>query len=146
MSGGRATVHRRQGVLLGRQAGDITATAPEGHSLTDQYFIECKFYRTLRLELFLFYGSGPLAQFWRRTAVEADRYGKVPFLIAKQNRLPSLVVLPWGAQDQLTQHSNTIASLRVTRRDYAIDLFVCFLDDFLRLTYVDMEYPPRSHL
>jgi hypothetical protein len=39
MSGGRSTVANRRGVKLNRQAGDITSTSPEGHALTDKFFI-----------------------------------------------------------------------------------------------------------
>jgi hypothetical protein len=84
MSGGRATVGAKSGRDHARQAGDVCAVAPEGHALTGTYYIECKFVRSLRLDRFLL-GSGPLAAFWRVAAREADRYGRAPLLIAKQN-------------------------------------------------------------
>src|ERR1700686_1673675 len=77
MSGGRATVaHRRQIVQSEaagttwpsappvRQAGDITAVAPEGHKLTDLFLVECKHYRDLDFDLFIF-KKGRLYQFWK---------------------------------------------------------------------------------
>jgi len=92
MSGGRATVAVKKGVSLARQAGDITATAPEGHQLTDLFYIECKFYQNLRTDQFFFKSTGPLANFWNETCKQAEKYGRKPLLIAKQNRLPSLVL------------------------------------------------------
>jgi hypothetical protein len=88
MSGGRATVKRGEV----RQAGDITAVAPEGHSLTDYYYIECKAYRTLDIASFLVKGVGVLSKFWEVTCREAKSHGRHPMLIAKQNNMPILVL------------------------------------------------------
>lgn len=87
MSGGRAT--RDKDV---RQAGDITAVAPEGHILTDNVYIECKHYKDLNLASFLLEGRGVLAQFWRKTCTEAVIRGKIPCIIAKQNAKPTLFI------------------------------------------------------
>lgn len=92
MSGGRATVAGRKGDVLRRQAGDITATSPEGHKLTDQYYVECKFYADLELGNFLL-GRGTLHKFWETTFREAEQYGKQPLLIAKQNRVDTLFLV-----------------------------------------------------
>jgi hypothetical protein len=91
MSGGRATVARTRGRVV-RQAGDITAVAPEGHALTDLTYIECKFYRDLDIESFLIHEKGKLAGFWRSTKINAKVNVKAPWLIAKQNRLPTLLI------------------------------------------------------
>jgi len=105
MSGGRATLAvRRKGdgvnqspVLLRRQAGDISAVAREGCSLTDRAYLECKFYRCLDIPAFLFSGRGKLNKFWEQCVKEADRYKKQPVLIAKQNNLAPIVIMPTGA-------------------------------------------------
>jgi hypothetical protein len=91
MSGGRATVIHRQGGT-NRQAGDITAVATEGHTLTDKWYIECKHVRDLNIDTFIVSGRGMLADFWRTANKEAIRHGKVPMLIARQNRFPTIVV------------------------------------------------------
>ena len=91
MSGGRATVAGRKGTDLRRQAGDITATSPEGHKLTDHFYIECKHYRSLDYDLFLF-GKGNLFKFWKVALREAQRYNKTPLLIVKQNRVQTMVL------------------------------------------------------
>lgn len=92
MSGGRATVGRHKGQSI-RQAGDITAVAPEGHVLTDRFYIECKFYKNLDILSFIFHGKGKLSQFWKDTIREADRHDELePMLIAKQNNFPTLII------------------------------------------------------
>lgn len=88
MSGGRATVH---GTNV-RQSGDICAVAPEGHILTDDYFIECKHYRDLKIGRFVIEGKGPLGLFWTIASREARRHKKTPVLICKQHGLPIFVV------------------------------------------------------
>lgn len=91
MSGGRATVQRKKGVSI-RQSGDITAVAPEGHALTDRFYIECKSYRALQIDRFIFLGQGTLGRFWKETAKQARQYGRKPMLIFKQNGFPVLVL------------------------------------------------------
>lgn len=87
MSGGRATVAKGKV----RQAGDITAVAPEGHILTDQFYLELKHYKELGLDC-LIKGKGTLIDIWRTTEKEAAKYGKIPSLIFKQNNWPSVFV------------------------------------------------------
>lgn len=104
MSGGRATVAKRKGVDLSRQAGDITAIAPEGHPVTDMLYIECKFYRDLQFARFVLHNKGTLAKFWRETRTQAKRYGKLPVLIAKENRGDVLVLtesLVWATNNHV---------------------------------------------
>jgi hypothetical protein len=97
MSGGRATVYRKQGKgQLARQAGDITATAPEGHVLTDQWYIECKFVADLRLDSWLLKDEGDLARYWTTAKEEAKAHGRDPMMIVKQNRGEMLLVVPCG--------------------------------------------------
>lgn len=92
MSGGRATVAHRKGESV-RQAGDITAVAPEGHVLTGQYYVECKHYRDLDLVGFFLNDKGKLAGFWRTAKREAEKHGRMPMLIAKQNNVPTIMIL-----------------------------------------------------
>jgi hypothetical protein len=89
MSGGRATV---RGMDV-RQSGDICAVAPEGHVLTDRWYIETKHVRDLNL-WGLFTDLGKLRQYWLLTCDLAHSRGKEPMLIAKQNNAPVLVCLP----------------------------------------------------
>lgn len=91
MSGGRATVARKRGKLV-RQAGDITAVSPEGHLLTDLYYIEAKHYGELAINSFFLGGKGTLWRFWLDTVEQAGHYERIPLLIARQNRLPTLAL------------------------------------------------------
>lgn len=90
MSGGRATVAHKRGIRLTAQAGDICAIHPLGQPFLDNYLCECKHYRDLQLRGLLT-GGGKLIEFWREACTQADRYGRKPMLIAKQNNLPVLV-------------------------------------------------------
>jgi hypothetical protein len=92
MSGGRATVSAKRGNYLNNQAGDICAVGPEGHALTSEFYIECKFYKDLDLESFFIHSKGKLASFWYETLKQATLHGKHPMLIAKQNRSPDLLL------------------------------------------------------
>jgi Holliday junction resolvase len=99
MSGGRATVRHRSsgGKVALRQSGDITAVSPEGHKLTDRFFIECKHVKDLQLiRFFVEHEGGPnsLMGFWRIAGAEAKKYGKLPLIIARQNNVTPIVVLP----------------------------------------------------
>ena len=94
MSGGRATVGARQGKNHARHAGDISATSPEGHALTDMWYVECKAYRDLRIDAAFIKSTGPLIRFWDVAVLEAGRYKKRPMLIAKQNQVPVIVLVP----------------------------------------------------
>jgi hypothetical protein len=100
MSGGRATVAR--GAV--RQAGDICAVAAEGHSLTDRFYIEAKFYRDLAMPAFFLDGTGTLAKFWNKTVTEAAKYKREPLLIAKQNQYPAMAIMDRDALGLLTRH------------------------------------------
>lgn len=85
MSGGRATVAK--GTV--RQAGDITAVAPEGHILTDNFYVECKNYKDVDLDC-LVKGKGALLTFWQTAQKEAAKYNRIPTLIFKRNHWPTL--------------------------------------------------------
>lgn len=94
-SGGRATSAHKRGEHI-RQAGDICAVSPEGHEFCNQYFIECKHYKSLGILDFILNDRGRLARFWQVCKKEARKYDKIPLLIAKQNNIPTLVVTLHG--------------------------------------------------
>ncbi len=96
MSGGRATVHKRAGRSI-RQAGDITAVAPEGHALTDHFCIECKHVKKLDIASFILDNRGALAKFWKQACKQARDHLRQPLLIAKENgREPLVICRPRG--------------------------------------------------
>jgi hypothetical protein len=94
ISGGRATVARGKGKLIAHQAGDVAAVHAEGHVLTDNFFIEAKHYRKLGTAAFLTSRPSLLGRFWDHAVNEAKLYQRVPMLIAKENNVPTLVLVP----------------------------------------------------
>lgn len=119
MSGGRATIHVRKGER-NRQAGDITAVRPEGHLLTDNYFVECKHVRDLMIDRFFLEQSGVLWKFWQHACKQARDHERMPLVIAKQNGYPVLVVSRpnlklWGDDEPLW--TSPLARVRVSLFD-----------------------------
>jgi hypothetical protein len=93
MSGGRATQGFKRGDILRRQAGDITAVAPEGHVLTDKFYIELKHLKNLAMMSFVVSNSGALQREWVKTIKQAHRFGRIPMMIVKQNNYATLVLV-----------------------------------------------------
>lgn len=117
MSGGRATRGRKRGEHI-RQSGDITAVAPEGHALCDEFYLECKFHKDLQVSSFMFANNGGLARFWVETKKQARSEGKEPILIFKQNNRPVLVLANGGELDCFS-----VPQVRVDCRNADIYLF-----------------------
>lgn len=98
MSGGRSTVAARKGKRLVAQSGDISCIHPVGQAFIDKFYLECKSYANLNF-LGLVTGKGRLIEFWVETTKQAASYGKLPLLIAKQNRiLPIVVICNYGIE------------------------------------------------
>lgn len=119
MSGGRASRGHARGEVLRRQAGDICAVAPEGHVLTDEFYIELKHVKDLDAGSFFVTGKGRLAQYWLHTVEEAKRYDRAPMLIARQNFLSTIVVV--RATGRLGRISPLATSWRLTALVYDLD-------------------------
>lgn len=124
MSGGRATVHAKKGGNMHSQIGDISAVAPEGHAFLKRFMIECKFIRDLNLQAAAVSGAGPLYDFWIKLALDAVRAGKSPLLIAKQNRLPTLV---FARASETTKYFGPVSQIELARlfklEGYRISVF-----------------------
>ena len=95
MSGGRATVIRKktEEILL-NQVGDVGAISRGGLPLTNSAVIECKHVKSLGLHQLVCATGGPIEKFWQRVWQEAQRAARCPMLIAQQNRLPTLLMIP----------------------------------------------------
>lgn len=122
MSGGRATVSKRKGIDV-RQTGDICAVSPEGHALTDYFFIECKHYKNLAIDSFFITQGGILHKFWDECRKKARNHDLNPMLIAKQNNKPAIV---------LTYIRHLDGPLKATTRGIEIRL----LSDLLRTRFL----------
>ena len=92
MSGGRSTVAFKKGKKLANQVGDISCIHPIGQKFIDAFAVECKAYSNLDYPG-LITGKGKLLAFWAEINEQASRYGKEPFMVAKQNRMPAVVCL-----------------------------------------------------
>ena len=126
MSGGRATVGHKRGKQHSTQVGDISCIHPSGHRLSEAFAIECKFYADLNYQS-LIIGKGKLLQFWAEIRKQAKRYEKEPFLVAKQNRFPTVVCLTLDGMHHIglgIQHT-----LLISR---PFDLYILDADYFLK--------------
>jgi hypothetical protein len=76
------------------QAGDISAIDPLGHALLHKWVIECKRYRKIGLDSFLYNTGSTLNTFWEKHVILAKSVNKLPLLIFKEDRKSTLVVVP----------------------------------------------------
>src|SRR4029077_9069799 len=104
MSGGRATVAQKKGQHV-HQAGDITSVHRDGHALTAEVYIECKHLARISLDGLLT-NNGPLLAIWHDTMKKARKLGRIPVLIAKQNRLPVLFVTNLRGREKILLHQS----------------------------------------
>lgn len=86
MSGGRATIGFRKGVVRSAQVGDIGAIHPLGEVLTDHFVIECKNRKGGNFLLWLLKGEGNVAGWWEKVCGEASKVGRHPLMICNVNR------------------------------------------------------------
>lgn len=127
MSGGRSTVARAKGIEV-RQAGDITAVAPEGNNFCRHWYVECKHYSNLQVGQFLLMNTGVLTKFWQLARSEAKRRELRPMLIVKQNAWPVLVI---------TEHDALGSWTESQLRSYARQCDVSFFNDMLLTKYYE---------
>lgn len=92
MSGGRATVGHKRGKALASQVGDISCVHPAGHHFISAFAPECKHYADLDYKGLLT-GKGKLLTFWNEINLQAGRYDKRPMLLARQNRMQTMICL-----------------------------------------------------
>lgn len=91
MSGGRATLQHRKGIVNKSQAGDIGAIDADGERLLTHIVIECKARRDMTIFRSLLTGEGRLADYWEKHYMEARRSKRQPFMIARENFVPTLL-------------------------------------------------------
>lgn len=91
LSGGRATVAHLKGKDV-RQCGDICAVAPEGNAFSEQWYVECKHMKTLKIGEFIVKRTGPLYRIWKHTIKCAKKFNRDPLLIVRQNTWPTLCI------------------------------------------------------
>ncbi len=112
MSGGRATVGMKKGIVRSNQAGDITSIDPLGQNLIDTFVIECKFYKNIQLHSLLFGTpkNNSIFEFWRVLNEKASELNKDPMLIIKQNGMPTLLCIRESSSTVKKRNFNRILS------------------------------------
>jgi len=93
MSGGRSRVLAKQGVTASNQLGDLSSINRLGEPLTNNFIVECKFYKDLDLHKIITGGKSKLTEFWKQLWFDCKENEKFPMLIAKQNFMPVIVCL-----------------------------------------------------
>jgi len=130
MSGGRSTLMRRAGNKNDEQAGDISAVGEEGHLLVKKFYLECKHYADLGIDNFMLSRPSKLGKFWEIALKDARSVGKVPLLIAKQNRYPEIVV----STTEVFKHLFVKGRLRFVKIQTGLagaEIIVILLDDLI---------------
>lgn len=125
MSGGRATLSKKS---QHTGAGDITAVAVQGNKLTNEFYIECKFYADLDMPGFVYCTGGKLKQFWLETIKQAVKYGRRPFLIAKENRRPTLLLL--DTFQPINSRATHLCLVESFRQHCCVFNFELFIEEF----------------
>jgi hypothetical protein len=134
MSGGRATIQLVKGEKNKSQTGDISSIDFLGQKLTDNFIIECKFYRNIHLES-LVYGAPKTAsilEFWKRLKRDCERFNKKPILIFKENGKEILIGTSWRTMAELAE----LASIELFKSKSYFDppdVYIMTLDDFLKI-------------
>lgn len=125
MSGGRSTVAMKKGDKLAVQAGDVSSIHILGHKFIDEFTVECKFYKTLNYESII-KGKGKLLDFWRIAFKDAEKYGKMPLLVAKQNNYPTVACMTVEGARRLGMYD--LIKMQVNDCEMVIVLWENFLD------------------
>ncbi len=130
MSGGRSTIQIKKGKQNRAQSGDISSIDRLGSEFIDKFCVECKHYQTLDLIPGIIHNRGTLYGFWKKLCKDSIAVQKLPILIVKQNRLPSLVLLsPAGAMQLNLKKNLAICTL------YQWNSLIYNLDNFLTCEY-----------
>ncbi len=124
-SGGRATTARKSKKEYKTQAGDFSAIHPLGQPFLDKFYLEAKFYRNLQYPSILT-DTGHLVKFWKSTISEANSYKRHPMLIAKQNRMPTVVFLELAGMEALglIESQCVLIAPQILMWGYLFDCFI----------------------
>ena len=131
-SGGRATLQRKKGIENKDQAADISSISEAGFKLTNTFVVECKFYKDLGLGSFFLGKSSKLKTFFDEVKNIADGLGKLPFLVAKQNYIDTLLISTPEIWNNIVQvNSNEMTETTVSGQGYGNIMKVFLLEEFL---------------
>ena len=95
MSGGRATVGLKKGIIRKNQFGDITAIDSMGQEFVNTFVFECKAYKNIKLQSMLFGTpkNDSIYEFWIELHKQTTLLNKDKMLIIRLNNLPILMGL-----------------------------------------------------
>lgn len=108
----------------GRQTGDISAVAtddPLVARFSALIVVEAKCYHHLSWGGFLGGRGGDLAHFWEKVQAEAAAIQRVPWLIAKTNQVPALVVMPPPPESRCEVEIHRLQSILDTDPEVVLD-------------------------
>ena len=107
MSGGRATLQMKRLPHKKRynQCGDLSAISREGQDFLDVFFVDCKFLQSLKIPAWIYGDAGELPKLWDKTLLEAENHRRIPFVVAKQNRKPELIMTTEEGYDWIRKSS-----------------------------------------
>lgn len=96
MSGGRATIQLRRGIINRAQAGDVSAIDSAGERLTDLFILECKHVRSIDFLQTVACRRGFLYKVWtgmlNTEAKKPREERRQPMIIARQNGIRTVLV------------------------------------------------------
>jgi len=138
MSGGRATVMRQAGKKASAIAGDVTATKRIGMGFASAFFVECKFVKNLRFDGLVTGLKTGIMDYWTVAKREAKRHKKEPIIIAKQNNLPTIMVMSLEAVIKLQIRGSSDCSIAHYPK---LGCCLVWFDGFLK--EVEPYIPPR---
>jgi hypothetical protein len=124
MSGGRATIAKRKKENLSVQAGDLASIDPAAQRFADTFFVECKNYRTLRLDSLFYKVKGVLTPMWIHAQLQAEQHGKIPLLIVRENGR-QILLITGGGPESLRSH--------IIAKFYAPRMYVHLLSSALEI-------------
>ncbi|MDE2426255.1 MAG: hypothetical protein KGO96_10165 [Elusimicrobia bacterium] len=127
MSGGRATIGLRSGKVRSAQAGDITGIDPMAARLLNHVSVECKSYEDLHLFRGVTNDTGRLHDFWEEHREKSSKFSKAPMLIARQNGIPTVCLVPCAALMPLFGLADDCVSATLPRWGCHVVLFEAFL-------------------
>ena len=126
MSGGRATVAFKKGRESRGTAGDLSPISAAAEKLTDLFVFECKHYRNLQIVgLYMGLKTG-INVHWQEAKEDARRHKRWPALIAKQNRMPTFMLLSWEGIAYFELKASVIATF------HSIGAHVLWFESFLQ--------------
>jgi hypothetical protein len=98
-SGGQFTQRAKTKGGFESQAGDIVSIDPLSKPFMDLCTVELKNYNSLQLQGLLYFGKFKITTFWQTHVALSKKVHKMPILIGKELRKPTIILLPPMARD-----------------------------------------------